>query len=127
MNEERIRILKMLDEGKITVEEAEELLSTMDLPEEEETKFETEVQSTEEASALKIIVIEDGEEEVNISVPLSLVKMLKGLIPGKAKDKLDEKGIDIDKVMDEIEKGTFDGKLVDIHDGDTHVEIKLVK
>lgn len=39
MNEERIRILKMLEEGKISVEEADELLNTLNAaPEKEKRK-----------------------------------------------------------------------------------------
>ncbi|MFB6290512.1 MAG: hypothetical protein ABEJ25_02140 [Candidatus Bipolaricaulia bacterium] len=127
MNEEREKILKMLDEGKVTVEEAQELLSTIDETEKGRSKFDTEVETAEEASALKINVVENGEEEVNISIPIGLVKMLKSFIPSKAKDKLDEKGINIDKILEEIEKGSFDGKLVDIENEATHIEIKLVK
>lgn len=36
MNEERIRILKMLEEGKISVEEADELLNTLNAAPEKE-------------------------------------------------------------------------------------------
>ncbi|MBS3740453.1 hypothetical protein KGY47_03650 [Candidatus Bipolaricaulota bacterium] len=127
MNQERKQILKMLDEGKIDVKEAEELLSKVEDRQEEETTGAVQGESTEEASTLKIIVIEDGEEEVNINIPMGLVRMLKNVIPGKAKKELDNKGIDIEKVVEEIEEGTFDGKLVDVKDGKSHVEIKLVK
>ena len=127
MNGERKRILKMLEEGKIDVEEANKLLSTLEESEPEAEYPEVETKAQEEATALKIIVVEEGQEEVNISVPLSLVKMLKGFVPGKAKKKLDEKGIDLEGLMDKIAEGTFNGKLVDIKDGDSHVEIKLVK
>lgn len=126
MSEERTRILKMLDEGKINVEEAEELLATLEDTSEEKTGS-VPVESTEEASALKIIVTEEGEEAVNISIPMQLVKMLKSFIPASAKEKLDDKGISLDKVMEQIEKGAFDGKLVDIKDGKSHVKIMLVK
>lgn len=127
MKEERKQILKMLDEGKIDVGEAEELLSKVEDTREEEPVEVIQTESTEKASALKIVVIEDGEEEVNINIPMGLVRMLKNVIPGKAKKELDDKGIDIEKVVNQIEEGTFDGKLVDVKDGDSQVEIKLVK
>ncbi len=127
MSEERKKILEMLDDGKISVEEAEELLSTVEDTAEAGSGESTLVESSEEASALRIIVVEDGAEEVNISIPIQLVKMLENLIPVKAKDKLADKGISIKKLIQQIEKGSFDGKLVDIKDGKSHVEIKLVK
>lgn len=126
MNEERKKILKMLDEGKINVEEANELLSSLE-DSQPETEMVNEVATVDEASFLKILVIEDGEEKVNITFPVGLVKFLKNIVPDTARTKLTENGVDLEKVINEIEKGTFDGKLVDIEDGDSKVEIKLGK
>ena len=126
MSEERKRVLNMLEEGKIDAEEAEELLSSLE-ESGEKTKVEDRASTVEEANFLRIIVVENGVEDVNISIPIQLVRALKGLIPGKATTKLEEKGIDIEKIIGEIEKGTFDGKLVDIEDGDSRVEIRLGK
>lgn len=127
MNEERKKILKMLDDGKIDVAEAEKLLSTVEESEEKPPKSGAEVEREGKTTGLKILVVEDGEEEVNISIPIGLVKMLKNLIPRKAKKELDDQGIDLGKIVEEVEQGRFDGKLVDVHDGDTHVEIRLIK
>ena len=125
MSEERRKVLKMLDEGKIDVEEAEELLASLSETGKEKERVENEVQTVDEASFLKILVVEDGKEEVNITFPIGLAKFLKKIVPGKARTKLTDKGIDLGKVIDEIEKGTFDGKLVDIEDGNSRVEIRL--
>lgn len=126
MNEERKKILEMLDEGKIDVEEANELLSSLE-DSQSERKIENQVDTVEEASFLKILVIENGEEKVNITFPIALAKFLKNIVPESAQSKLTEKGVDLEKVISEIEKGTFDGKLVDIEDGDSRVEIRLGK
>ncbi len=125
MSEERRKVLKMLDEGKIDVEEAEELLASLSETGKEKERVENEVQTVDEASFLKILVVEDGKEEVNITFPIGLAKFLKKIVPEKARTKLTDKGIDLGKVIDEIEKGTFDGKLVDIEDGNSRVEIRL--
>ncbi|MBS3787217.1 hypothetical protein KGY79_03340 [Candidatus Bipolaricaulota bacterium] len=126
MTDERKKILKMLDEGKIDVEEANELLSSLE-DSQPEVEIENEVPTVKEASFLKILVIENGKEKVNITFPIGLAKFLKSIVPEKAQSKLTEKGVDLEKVISEIEKGTFDGKLVDIEDGDSRVEIRLGK
>ncbi|MCF7890404.1 hypothetical protein K9M78_04215 [Candidatus Bipolaricaulota bacterium] len=126
MNEERKKVLKMLDQGKIDVEEANKLLSSLE-DSQEEKMLETEVETVDEASFLKILVIEDGEEKVNITFPIGLAKFLNNIIPETAQSKLTEKGIDLEKVIREIERGNFDGKLVDIEDGNSRVEIRLGK
>lgn len=125
MTEEKKRILRMLEEGRISVDEAEKLLDKIEGGTAEKTGYDKQIVERRRARALRIIVVEDGEEEVNISIPLKLVKMFETLMPKSAKEKLDEKGINLDVVLDAIEEETVDGKLVDIHDGDTHVEIKL--
>ncbi|MFP3953201.1 MAG: SHOCT-like domain-containing protein [Candidatus Bipolaricaulota bacterium] len=127
MNDEKKKILKMLDEGKVTVEEAEELLDKVESSRESEESGLEPVEVRGKPRALRIIVVEEGEEEVNISIPLKLVRMFETLLPSKAKKKLDEKGVNLDVVLDAIEDETVDGKLVDIHDGDTHVEVKLTR
>ena len=126
MNEERKKILKMLEEGKIDVEEANELLSSLE-DRGAEKEIYGEVDTVEEASFLKIIVVEEGEEKVNITFPITLAKFLKKIVPETTRAKITDKGIDLDKVINEIEKGTFDGKLVDIEDGNSRVEIRLGK
>lgn len=126
MNEERKKILKMLDEGKIDVEEANELLSSLE-DSQPEKEMGSEVTTDEEAKTLRILVTEEGEEEVNITFPVGLAKFLKNLVPETAQSKLTEKGVNLEKVMGEIESGTFDEKIVDIEDGNTHVEISLGK
>ncbi len=127
MSEERKRILRMLEEGKIDAEEAEELLDSLGVNKKEDEAHGNVVETTGDTSFLKILVVENGKEEVNITFPVGLAKFLKKIVPQKARQKLSEKGVDLGKVIDEIDKGTFDGKLVDIEDGDSRVEIRLGK
>ncbi len=124
MIEERKKILKMLDEGKINVEEANELLTSLEESQPEE-KSDREMTTADEARTLKILVVEQGEEKVNITFPLALAKFLTNIVPESAQTKLTEKGVDLENVISEIEKGTFDGKIVDIEDGNSRVEIRL--
>lgn len=71
MREERMKILEMLSEGKITVNEAEELLTALEEPGED-------VKSGKKRKYLKINVFDttdpDGKAKVNIRVPFKLVK-----------------------------------------------------
>jgi hypothetical protein len=127
MSEERNKVLRMLEEGTIDAEEAEELLDSLRASNEEDEGGGDVVETSGDASFLKILVVEDGKEEVNITFPVGLAKFLKKIVPEKARRKLTEKGIDLGKVIEEIDKGTFDGKLVDVEDGNSRVEIRLGK
>ncbi|MBD3257139.1 hypothetical protein GF377_01805 [candidate division GN15 bacterium] len=106
MSTERTQILKMLAEGKVSVEEAERLLAVV----EEHTGSaapETPVQSGKSDPKFLCVRVEpkDGRESerVNVKIPLVLVKagiQLGGILPESAKGKvsgaLGNKGIDLD-------------------------------
>ncbi len=103
MNTERKQILDMLAEGKITAGEADSLLDKLN------TGTETEVLSPVETSKggklkyLRVLVESADGENVNVRVPLALVKAgikLKAVIPKNAQEKMDEKGVNLDALND---------------------------
>lgn len=124
--EEKIRILKMIEEGKITSEEGEKLLSAI---EDKNTKIEKQkIDGT--PKWLKIKVFEENENgkktKVNVNVPIAIVET--GLKIGKGfDDKLDNalNGVDFNDIMEMIKNGA-EGKIVDIEtdEGET-VEIYI--
>jgi hypothetical protein len=104
MNEERKKILEMLANGKISVEEAERLLAAIydDVDSEPPTGF-----KTNKPKYLRILVEPKSEskngERVNVRVPINLIRAgLKwaSFIPNhsqkKVGDALKEKGLDVD-------------------------------
>ena len=118
MSDERIRILKMVENGKINIDEASQLLETLDTIPKKETK--------KQARFLKIYVEKSGEEKVNISIPLSLAKSVLKYLPQKVKDNLNDREINLELLMKSIE-GDLDKPftLVNINDDDDRVVIKL--
>ncbi len=124
--EEKIKILKMIEEGKITSAEGEKLLAAM---EDRNTKIEK--QKIDGAPKwLKIKVLEDKEDgkktKVNVNVPIAIVET--GLKIGKGfDDNLDKalNGVDFNDIMEMIKNGA-EGKIVDIEtdEGET-VEIYI--
>lgn len=104
MSEERRKILEMLQEGKISVDETERLLSALSSPEVEERESPSE---KGKPKYLRILV-EPGpgseeKERVNVRVPLKLIRAglkLASFIPKHAQTRvneaLQEKGIDFD-------------------------------
>jgi hypothetical protein len=110
MNDERKRILQMLSEGKITVDEAERLLEA--IPRAMGSQGEgggLPMQRAARKPKYLRIEVNSGKpgkaDRVNIRVPLGLLKAgvrLKGLIPGDAAARvnsaLKDKGIDLDSL-----------------------------
>jgi hypothetical protein len=116
MNEERKKVLGMLENGKISADEAERLLEAL---ESKTTEISSQAALTETLDNLpKYLFVKvdavDGDK-VNIRVPLKLVKAgikLQALLPQDAQDKINaklgEKGINLEDFKAENFKEILD-------------------
>lgn len=109
LKEEKLQILKMVEEGKISSEEGISLLQALE---------DTEEAYLEQGTAkwFKIRVFEpEGKTKVNITIPLSLVnvgmKMANKFSPEFREAGLDE--VDLKEVFEAIKDGAS-GKIVDV-------------
>ena len=135
---ERKRILTMLGEGKITAEEAEKLLDALD--ERRETPADTVVLKDKRGrkpTKLHVKVDAAGESpqkaKVNIGIPISLIKTFGPLIvrnlPKEAKEEMDKNGVDIAKIIadiDELIAEASDEDIVNIDtEGDDAAKVRI--
>lgn len=122
MNSEKIRILKMVEAGKLTPEEASKLLEAVTV----QPPVAAEVKKSGKPKFLKIRVYEEGKTrpKVNVMLPLGLVKLLQRVVPESARIQLEEKNIDLDEIIGMIDE-TTGGKILEVHDDEDgeHVEI----
>ncbi len=126
-----MKILKMVEQGKITSEEATKLLETI---EGKSPGIEG------KGRVLKVKIIEGGAQRVNIKIPLKLIKTIAKIggnininLPDSAKEKLSEKGISLENIKDaeklneiiaELEKeAPFE--LVNVDEGDKKVIVTI--
>lgn len=133
-SDEKLRILNMVKEGKISVEEAELLLSSM----ENKASASTEpvaIKDNRGRKGKKLKVIVDGGDnknaKVNVSIPISLVRtfgpMIAKSMPKEAQEKLDENGIDIASLMKDIDELLDAGMDEDFVNIDSDEDGKNVK
>lgn len=137
MSQERIKILQLLEEGKINSTEAMDLLNTLDDSRDELQP--DKIKSTARKRSLKVLVISD-KTKVNVNIPLGLIRVASQIagmstqwIPEDAQEQMKKQGIDLSKIdFDEllqlIDQGLSDGRLVDIEtddekEGFTKVEV----
>jgi hypothetical protein len=95
MNAERKKILEMLAQGKISAEEAEQLLEKLAGPASTEAKAED--GSSAKPRFMRIVIEKPGQDQVNIRMPLSFMRSGRGLLavlPTKVSEKLAEIGLD---------------------------------
>jgi hypothetical protein len=105
MNEQRKDILDMLAEGKITAEEAEQLIAALE-PDQPQVASSLDARPKGKPKYLRVVVdaVENGEPgRVNVRVPLQLLRAgvrLAALIPaqalGRANAELNNSGVPFD-------------------------------
>jgi len=114
---EQERVLKLLEEKKITAEDATRLLDAL--------------KQTEGGHAnrfLKVRVYEAGHEgpRVNVTLPIALIRWGMKMVPESAKAKIEDHEVDLQVVSEALERG-MTGKIVDVQDDKEgkHIEVWL--
>jgi len=120
-NEERMKILKMIDEGKITAEEGAKLLATLSESQKKARKPGARLGSGS-ARWLKVRVTDSvtGKSKATVNVPLGLVDAGLNIASKYAPD------VAFDELIEAINAGAV-GKLIEVFDeeDDEHVEIYI--
>jgi hypothetical protein len=122
--EERMKILKMVEEGKVSAEDGAKLLAALD-----DSRRNTRTTpppppgTTANGHWLHIRVtdVKNGRPKVNVNIPMGLVNV--GLKMG-AKFAPEVEGLDVQQIADAVNSG-MTGKIIDVTDEEDgeHVEI----
>ncbi len=135
MSEDRRKILEMLSEGKIDVNEAEKLLAAISQPPGEPNQ--SEIPKKKDSPKYLRVVVEPGpksvkQEKVNIRVPFNLLRAgikLASLVPvdvqGKVNKHLKEKGVNFD--ISNITSDNLEELLMHLNDLTVDVDSKEEK
>lgn len=115
MNDEKLKILKMIEDGIITAEEGSQLLNALA----DSSELPTAAKKSDSGNAkwlrVKVLSTENGvKTKVNVNVPVALVET--GLKIGKRFDKNVEdslKDIDLKEILEMIKNGA-EGKIVEV-------------
>jgi hypothetical protein len=136
-SEEGKQVLQLLAEGKIDVEQAYRLLRALGdvedtVPRPPRAPFAPLPPTPPTAPVppgvggrgriLRIRVTEDGEQKVNVAIPLAIARVgkMKLASSGLVRGHLGKFGIDLDELLKSVD---FPGKIVDIADDEDRVEI----
>jgi hypothetical protein len=135
MNEEQRRILQMVADGKLTSEEAAELLDALqaetrrgDLEHvgsmQRSHNSGSELQERRPPRTLMIQISEGNNSHVNLRIPFGLFRAAGKYIPRKAQASLREYGIDLEELLGDL-SGSERGVLLQVNDGEDHVLIAV--
>lgn len=111
MNPERLQILQMVAEGKITPAEAERLIEALDSHDAKETK-------SLSGQSLRLQVFEDNKPKLRVSIPMELGRIVLGFLPQDSP----VRDIDWDSLTQMVKKGAS-GKVMEVADARYRVEL----
>ncbi len=135
MNDEQRRILQMVADGKLTSEEAAELLDALQA-ESRRSEDDQPVGTRHfdhrgpsgrvgrSPRTLMIQISEGNNNNVNLRIPFGLFRAAGKYIPRKAQASLSEYGIDLEELLGDL-SGSESGVLLQVNDGDDHVLIAV--
>lgn len=135
MAEERRRILDLLAEGRISVDQAEELLRALGGTPPAPPTPPGPVQPPASVRGLQIRVVNDETGQVvNVTIPIGLVRFASRMVPADARSRVRDNGIDLEELIQSLEdpeKLTPGTVLVEItadskHGGTDTIVIKAV-
>jgi hypothetical protein len=120
--EERMQILRLVAEGKISAEEGAKLLSALD-PEKPKREGHTTANGPSEPRWFRVRVtdLETGKNKVSVNLPLSLVDV--GTRIG-ARFAPDLEGMNFRDIIEKIKSGT-QGKIIDVEDAEDGERVEI--
>lgn len=123
MNEERLQILKMVQQGTITAEEAAKLLGALD----DSARGPARDAPQGNARWIRVRITDQntGKKKVNVNIPMGVAEAAVRLGARFGTHKVPEMGdLDLNEILTAVRTGNF-GKVVDIDDAESgdHVEV----
>ncbi|SET18376.1 SHOCT-like domain-containing protein [Anaerobranca gottschalkii] len=117
MNEEKLQVLKMIEEGKITAEEGIKLLAAV-----EQRDWES-VEGERKAKYLYIRVedLHTGRKKVNLKVPFFLVNFGMKFLPKEAEGVTQR---DLERVIEIARHGGL-GEVLEVVDDEDGIKVKM--
>ena len=146
MTEETMKVLQMIEAGKITAGEGAQLLESL-LDQDETNDMNADNGGTAESDAdgssissekrkrqagrirgrklsIQVMDRDTGKVNVNLKIPLRLAKLADKFIPMDAKQELRDQGIDLSEIIDSIGDDE-DGTLVDVTDEEKGEHLRI--
>lgn len=125
--EERLKILNMVSEGKITAEEGARLLSAL---QESERRGASPAQNGTDSSfgspesrylRIRVCNCQSGRDKINVNIPMNLVSVALRM---GARFTPDVDGVELEDIVDAIRQGAR-GKIVDVTDDEAGERIEI--
>jgi hypothetical protein len=122
MSQEQEKIERMVQQGKLSRAEADELLATLEPQESGQSRPPIQGTQPRARRTFRIHVDEAGGEHVDLAFPMALVGVGLNILARRGKATIDLDGkevpIDIEEIRRLIADPAFVGELMNVHTGD---------
>ncbi|OGL41605.1 MAG: hypothetical protein A2161_10505 [Candidatus Schekmanbacteria bacterium RBG_13_48_7] len=126
MNEELARILKMVEEGKLTADQAAELINALETNKQATDVPKAETGDKKAKATAFCIYVTDGEKkkEVKVKIPKGMVSCIGKFVPKGMAGKVttDDTEIDLSELLKELENCAC-GEVISVDKGGKKVRI----
>lgn len=119
--EERLRILKMIEEGKVSAEDGARLLEALSAAEQRRSTSEAPATEAPRWFRVRVTDLRTGRNKVNVNIPMGLVNV--GMKMG-ARFAPDMEGVDLNQLTEMVKSGAT-GKLVEIEDEEDGERVEI--
>ncbi len=119
--EERMQILKMIEEGKISAKEGAELLRALEKTTPSQSYEPLKGASNPRWFRVRVTDMSSGRQKVNVNIPIGLVNV--GLRMG-ARFAPEMEDMDFNKVMEAVRSGQ-QGKIMDVTDEESGERVEI--
>jgi hypothetical protein len=119
--EERMQILKMIEEGKITATEGAELLRALDQDNSSPQNQPLKGASSPRWFRVRVTDMNSGKNKVNVNIPMGLVNV--GIKMG-ARFAPEMEGMEYEQIMNAIKSGQ-QGKVMDVTDDESGERVEI--
>jgi hypothetical protein len=114
---ERMTILRMVEQGKISAEDGARLLAALDKGQEAESRTRPNVFDTSRLLQVRVTDLMTNRQKVNVNVPVGLFQLAWRWLPPAAQEQ-------VEVVQQAIERGA-NGRLVEVVDQDSGVRVEI--
>ncbi len=122
-SEERLKILRMVEEGKISAEEGARLLAALGAGPRRESEPAAAARGAQEARSFRVRVtdLSTGRPKVNVNIPMGLVNVALKM---GARFAPDIEGVNMAEIVEAIRSGQY-GKIVDVSDAESGERVEV--
>ena len=114
---ERMTILRMVEQGKISAEDGARLLAALGDTQEKASAPRANVFDTSRLLQVRVTDLATNRQKVNVNVPVGLFQLVFYWLPASMQDRLEQ-------VQDAIDSGAS-GRIVEVVDQDSSVRVEI--